>query len=514
MVDGRQVAVFLLSDGALHAIDNHDPISRGQRPEPRHRRRPRRRAGRGVAHLQAVLRARHGTLHRLPRAHGRHPRRADHRRPGPRAHPVTITELPLPTLPDEAGGPRRRARRRSARAARARRRGAVPLRLLDGRLRGLPLVRGGLCGAERAPAGDRVAARRRDRGRLLPRDQALPPLDVVQPLPRARLPRGLPDQRLHQARQRRGGAPGRRVHRLPVLHLELPLLGPGLPARPAHRHEVRHVPAPPRGRAGAGLRRRLPHVRDHRREGERGGVAGRPLGRRRPQPPVGEPHAVDHPHRPARRRAGRDLQRQRLVAAARGPALAPRVAHAADPGRRPAPAPRPPAPPSGRSPRSSRWWPSAPRSSTSAGPSTPGRPSATSAARGCRARWRCSAPTAASPRWRSSLRWSLPWRRSWAPAGVFASGRLYIVPGPTRLALAAHARPVRGDRGDHRPLLTGHPTVRPVRHRGPGARHGRQPPAARPRGPHRAVGRRCASRSAGSGWRPSGWCSAGWPGRP
>ncbi len=28
MVDGRQVAVFLLSDGALHAIDNHDPISR------------------------------------------------------------------------------------------------------------------------------------------------------------------------------------------------------------------------------------------------------------------------------------------------------------------------------------------------------------------------------------------------------------------------------------------------------------------------------------------------------
>jgi nitrite reductase (NADH) small subunit len=27
MVDGRQVAVFLLSDGALHAIDNHDPIS-------------------------------------------------------------------------------------------------------------------------------------------------------------------------------------------------------------------------------------------------------------------------------------------------------------------------------------------------------------------------------------------------------------------------------------------------------------------------------------------------------
>ncbi len=28
LVHGRQVAVFLLSDGALHALDNHDPISR------------------------------------------------------------------------------------------------------------------------------------------------------------------------------------------------------------------------------------------------------------------------------------------------------------------------------------------------------------------------------------------------------------------------------------------------------------------------------------------------------
>jgi nitrite reductase (NADH) small subunit len=27
LVDGHQVAVFLLSDGSLHAIDNHDPVS-------------------------------------------------------------------------------------------------------------------------------------------------------------------------------------------------------------------------------------------------------------------------------------------------------------------------------------------------------------------------------------------------------------------------------------------------------------------------------------------------------
>ena len=28
LVEGRQIAVFLLSDGSLHALDNHDPISR------------------------------------------------------------------------------------------------------------------------------------------------------------------------------------------------------------------------------------------------------------------------------------------------------------------------------------------------------------------------------------------------------------------------------------------------------------------------------------------------------
>ena len=28
LIDGHQVAVFLLSDGSLHALDNHEPISR------------------------------------------------------------------------------------------------------------------------------------------------------------------------------------------------------------------------------------------------------------------------------------------------------------------------------------------------------------------------------------------------------------------------------------------------------------------------------------------------------
>ena len=53
----------------------------------------------------------------------------------------------------------------------------------------------------------------------------------------------LPHQRLREAGQRGGGPPRRRLHRLPVLHLELPVLGAGVPARPPDRHQVRHVPA-------------------------------------------------------------------------------------------------------------------------------------------------------------------------------------------------------------------------------------------------------------------------------
>ena len=113
----------------------------------------------------------------------------------------------------------------------------------------------------------------------------------------------------------------------------------------------------------------------------------------------------------------------------------------------------------------------------------------------------------------ASLRRPLRVAAAVGAAGVFASGRLYVVPGPARLALAAHPRPVRGDRGGHRPLLTGHPTRGPVRHRRPGARHGGQPAPARPRGPHRAVGRGAPhARLVPAGDRRDGrW--AGWPGR-
>ena len=112
---------------------------------------------------------------------------------------------------------------------------------------------------------------------------------------------GLPDQRLREARQRHRRPPRRRLHRLPVLHLDLPVLGAGLPARPAHRHQVRHVPAPPGRRVPAGLRRRLPDPRHHRREGERGRRwrADHRAGRR-PRAAEQRPDAVDHPHRAAR----------------------------------------------------------------------------------------------------------------------------------------------------------------------------------------------------------------------
>ena len=285
LVDGRQVAVFLLGDGALHAIDNHDPISRRQRAEPGHRRRPRRRAGRGVArstssasssatgrclddpeHAVADPRRRGSATAGSTCASGDGHRAAARRR----RRAAAADQPPAPVVAPGGDRPELLA---------ARRRRAVPLRLRHGGLRRLPLLRGGLRRAERAarrgPPGGGSA---RSRAATFPDTTPVPPVDVVQPLPRAGLPRGLPDQRLREARQRRRGPPGRRVHRLPVLHLELPVLGAGLPARPAHRHEVRHVPAPPRGRAG-----RRPASTPARRiaitveKVERRGLAGRPL---------------------------------------------------------------------------------------------------------------------------------------------------------------------------------------------------------------------------------------------
>ena len=72
-------------------------------------------------------------------------------------------------------------------------------------------------------------------------------------------------------------------------------------------------------------------------------------------------------------------------------------------------------------------WPC--RCCISAGRSTPGRRCGTCAGRGCPGRWRCSAPTAAWRGWRSGCRSSRRLAALVGAAGVYASGRLYMVPG-------------------------------------------------------------------------------------
>ena len=154
----------------------------------------------------------------------------------------------------------------------------------------------------------------RDRGRHVPRHQAASTCrcraTTASSRPASRAAPPTPTSSSTTGRR----PPGRRVHRLPVLHLELPVLGPGLPARPAHRHEVRHVPAPPRGRAGAGLRRRLPDVRDHGREGRTSPPGGRTT---RPATPRNLPSS-DLTLSTTRYRAARPTCRSRPTAAASG----------------------------------------------------------------------------------------------------------------------------------------------------------------------------------------------------
>ena len=74
--------------------------------------------------------------------------------------------------------------------------------------------------------------------------------------------------------------PRRRVHRLPVLHLELPLRGAGVRHRPKDRVQVRHVPAPHRRGPEPGVRAGVPHL-GHRPGGGRTWPRG---GRTTPRP--------------------------------------------------------------------------------------------------------------------------------------------------------------------------------------------------------------------------------------
>ena len=252
LVDGQQVAVFLLAH--RRALRRRQPSTRlgRQRAQPRPRRRHRRRADRRLAGLQAALRPAHRRVPRRRRRRGStctarcggivdgddpHARSPDDDRSPFRRRTVAPSgadepgpeRAPPGLLPLDAGEQYRFGFSMDA---------CIGCHSLRGRLRRAERP------ARRAPAGGGSA---RSRAASTPTTPALPPLDVVQPLPRAGVPRRLPDRRLREARQRRRRPPRRRLHRLPVLHLGLPLQRPGVPARPAHRHQVRHVPAPPRG---------------------------------------------------------------------------------------------------------------------------------------------------------------------------------------------------------------------------------------------------------------------------
>ena len=102
---------------------------------------------------------------------------------------------------------------------------AIPLPLQHDEVHRLPFLRGCLQRAERKPDRDSLAARRRDRRRRLSRYQPPLSLDGLQPLPRCRLPEGLPGRCLHQrSSDGHRDAFRRCLYRLPVLRVELPLL--------------------------------------------------------------------------------------------------------------------------------------------------------------------------------------------------------------------------------------------------------------------------------------------------
>ena len=113
-------------------------------------------------------------------------------------------------------------------------------------------------------------------GGFYPARQPLVPLDGLQPLRRADLPERLSGRRLHEGSgHRHRAAQRRRLHRLPVLHLELLLRRAAVQPRARRRRQVRHVPRPARARPGAGLRQRVPGRRDRDRDRQRRGVARR-----------------------------------------------------------------------------------------------------------------------------------------------------------------------------------------------------------------------------------------------
>ena len=171
---------------------------------------------------------------------------------------------PAPRMPLRAPGPGR----------------AVPLSRRHGEVHRLQVLRRRLQRAERQSRGDQLAARRRNRRRLVSARRAVVPVDGLQSLPRADLPAGLSGRRLHEGRRHRHrAAQRRRLHRLPVLHVELLVRRAAVQPRARRRRQVRHVPQPARPRPVAGVRVGLSERRDPDRNRQR-----RRAGARRPPP--------------------------------------------------------------------------------------------------------------------------------------------------------------------------------------------------------------------------------------
>ena len=147
-------------------------------------------------------------------------------------------------------------------------------------------------------------------GGCYPDAQRVLPVDGLQPLPRADLPERLPGRRLLEGSgHRHRAAQRRRLHRLPVLHLELLVRRAAVQPRARRRRQVRHVPRPARraGRrrpASAPARRarsQIEIVNDRRRGGRRCAAAAV----RRSGMPVDDAQPVDDAHHAARRRCRR-----------------------------------------------------------------------------------------------------------------------------------------------------------------------------------------------------------------
>ena len=139
----------------------------------------------------------------------------------------------------------------------------------------LQVLRGRVQRAERQPRVDQLAARQRDRRRLVPATPRAPTCrwaaTTAWSPPASRAVRWTPTPRTR--RPASSATAPTRASAARYLHLELLLRRAAIQRRARRGGQVRHVPRPPVDRRRAGVRERVPGRRDHDRDRERGGVA-------------------------------------------------------------------------------------------------------------------------------------------------------------------------------------------------------------------------------------------------